>query len=537
MPHLLYLVAERADGRRTYQQIADEISEAIERGVSGENVEFLAEEKLRPLGILAQADGSTPKLQKVDPLLALKFRAALVPDWVVRSITTVFKPLFLPPVILAVLAGLAVFDFWLFGSHGVAQSTRQLLYQPAWLLATLGLVIISAAFHECGHATACRYGGAKPGVMGAGIYLVWPAFYTDVTDAYRLNKWGRLRTDLGGIYFNCIFILATAGLYFATGWEPLLVVILVQHLEIAHQLLPFVRLDGYYIVSDMTGVPDMFARIKPTLKSLLPWTKADETVTALKPWVRIVVSVYVLALIPILGGMLIFVLMSAPRIFATTWDSMFVQSDKIGDAFSAGNALAGVAGVVQIVALMLPVAGMGAAFSSLGRRIAVTTWQRTEGNPGARAAATVVAAGALGFLGYLWWPNGEYKPIQPGERGTVQGAVEQLSAIPEGRPALTPDRERELGGAPTERSLRDSGITRDDLEQPTGTTTSPTETTSTTTTQPEPGTTAPTPTATAPAGTTAPTSTTPTATTPTETSTTTTTPTSTTPTTPTTTTP
>ena len=34
--------------------------------------------------------------------------------------------------------------------------------------------------------SACRYGGGRPGGMGAGIYMVWPAFYTDVTDAYRL---------------------------------------------------------------------------------------------------------------------------------------------------------------------------------------------------------------------------------------------------------------------------------------------------------------------------------------------------------------
>ena len=44
----------------------------------------------------------------------------------------------------------------------------------------------------------------RPGVMGAGLYLVWPAFYTDVTDSYRLGRGGRLRTDLGGLYFNAI---------------------------------------------------------------------------------------------------------------------------------------------------------------------------------------------------------------------------------------------------------------------------------------------------------------------------------------------
>src|SRR5438477_451405 len=238
---LLYLIAELADGERTNEEIAAAVSEAIERGVSADNVRQLIEKRLRPLGVIAPADGSEPELQKADPLLALRLRAARVPERVVNANTKVFKPLFFPPVVLAVLAGLGALDVWLFAYHGIAQSLRKVLYSPALLMMMLGLVILSAAFHECGHATACSYGGARPGVMGAGLYIVWPAFYTDVTDAYRLGKGGRLRTDLGGVYFNVVFMLATAGVYALTGYEPLLLVIPFMHLEILHQFLPFIR--------------------------------------------------------------------------------------------------------------------------------------------------------------------------------------------------------------------------------------------------------------------------------------------------------
>ena len=195
-------------------------------------------------------------------MLALRLKTSVVPERVVNAITKVFWPLFLPPVVVAVLGALVVLDVWLFAFHGIAPSFRQTLYNPAFILLLLGLVVVSAAFHECGHATACRYGGARPGVMGVGIYIVWPAFYTDVTDAYRLGKGGRLRTDLGGVYFNVIFTLGTAAAYFITGFEPLLLVIPLQHIEILHQFLPFVRLDGYYIISDLTGVPDMLSRVR-----------------------------------------------------------------------------------------------------------------------------------------------------------------------------------------------------------------------------------------------------------------------------------
>ena len=446
--HLLHSVAENSDGERNFGQVAERVSDDIGRKVSRDNVRFLVEKKLRPIGVLAAADGSSPKLKRPDALLALKFRAALIPEGAVRTVTTIFRPLFFPPVIVAVLAGIVAFDIWFFFVHGVAQSTRVLLYNPALLLVVVGLVALSAAFHECGHATACRYGGAKPGVMGAGIYIVWPAFYTDVTDAYRLSKAGRLRTDLGGVYFNVIFSLITAGVYYLTGFEWLLILILLQHVEILHQFLPFLRLDGYYIISDLTGVPDMFARIRPTLRSLIPGRKMDKRVEELKPWVRVVTSVYVIALVPTLLAVFVLMLISAPRMFATAWDSFFVQVGRLSGAFSDGKVLAGVAGIVQTITLVLPVLGITLTTARSSKSLGLAAWSKTADRPAARGALVAASAAGLALSVFTLWPNGEYRPIQPGERGTIQGGLKQVKEVPTGRPGLTAERQSELGGAP-----------------------------------------------------------------------------------------
>ena len=521
LPELLYAVVDEADGDTGYAEIADKVGERIGREVTEDNVRFLVDEKLRPLGVLAGKDGTNPKIAKTDQLLALKFRVSVIPDRIVRAVTTVFYPLFLPPVVIAVLGGLVALDVWLFGIHGIGQSARQLLYQPGLLLLVFGLVVISAAFHECGHATACRYGGAKPGVMGAGIYIVWPAFYTDVTDAYRLGKGGRLRTDLGGVYFNAIFSLVTAGVYFATGFEPLLVIILLQHLEMLHQFLPFLRLDGYYIISDLTGVPDMFSRIKPTLRSLIPWRKTEPSVEALKPWVRVATTLYVIALIPVLAIVFGFMLISAPRIFATAWDSMFVQGDKITDAFSNGSVLTAFAGGFQFLSLLLPVAGITMTVTRTGKRILTGAWNWSDDSPLRRALVVLVAGSAAAVSAFVLWPNGEYKPIQPGERGTVTGGVQALSKIQTGRPSLPEEREQELGTIQTERSKNDEiDRSRDDAPTP-GTTTgeTPTTSTSTSTTDTSTTSTSTTTTETTTTSTTETTTTTETATTPTTTTT------------------
>ena len=472
LPALLYLVAESVDGRRTYAEIAARVTEASGRGVAPEDAQFLVDEKLRPLGVVAGADGESPQLRKADPLLALKFRVALVPERVVHAITSAFYPFFFPPVIAAAVGALIAFDVWMLAFHGVAQGARSLVYNPVLLFMVLGLVVAATALHEVGHATAARYGGAKPGVMGAGIYVVWPAFYTDVTDAYRLNRLGRLRTDLGGIYFNALFALGTAGVYLLTGFEPLLVVALVQHFQILQQLLPFLRLDGYYILSDLTGVPDLFARIGPTLKSLVPGKK-DEKVDELKRWVRFAVVAWVLLLVPVLLFTFGAIVVNVPRIFATAYDSFLVHYDKAHEAFGAGQTGKGALAGVQMATLALPVLGMVVSSSRAGGRAFLGGWRWSEGAPMRRLGVVSGTAMVLAVLGFLWFPNGEYRPIQPGERGTVQGAAAQFGGIGTGRPALTPARQQELGGAPL---VHQEGSTDQGTEP---TSTSPTETTTT----------------------------------------------------------
>jgi putative peptide zinc metalloprotease protein len=353
MAPLLFALAEEVDGVRDHAEIAERLSHRIQRGVTGEMAEALIDQQLRPLGIVAGVNGNQPELQKLDPLLALKFRARVVPARLTTALTSIFRPLFHAPIVaIAVLAFVAL-DVWLLGIHGISQSLRHLIYQPALVVMLLGGVVVATAFHEIGHATGLRYGGGRPGVMGVGVYIVWPAFYTDITDSYRLDKKGRLRADLGGMYFNSLFALAVGGLYAATRFEALLLLVLIQTFTIIQQSLPLLRLDGYYIVSDLTGVPDILGRIRPILESVLPWRKPDDRVTVLKPWVRRVVTAYVLVLVPVIAFIFLMMLINAPRVLATGWDSFWLHWDQVGPRFEAGQAALGAMSVFQMIVLVL----------------------------------------------------------------------------------------------------------------------------------------------------------------------------------------
>ena len=148
-------------------------------------------------------------------------------------------------------------------------------------------LIFSIFVHESGHASGCRYGGATPGDMGVGIYVSSPAFYTDLSDGYRLGRSGRVRGDLGGVYFNAVFAVAVFPFYLITGSTLLLLVIAAMLLEVFEQMLPFVRSDGYWAISDLAGVPDLFAYMGSAFRRGQPGSQVSKLTKSSRRLVRV----------------------------------------------------------------------------------------------------------------------------------------------------------------------------------------------------------------------------------------------------------
>jgi putative peptide zinc metalloprotease protein len=370
LSRLLYEIASRMDGR-PLAAIAAEAGQRMDVRITSEQVAYVAEHKLVPLGLVAPRDGSPPSLERVNALLALRFRAGVVGQRPVNALASVLRPLFLPPVVIATLTALAACDVWLATPHGIGAGLRTVIHHPTLGLALFALTILSLAFHECGHAAACRYGGARPGRIGIGVYLVWPVFYTDVTDSYRLNKTGRLRTDLGGVYFNALFALGTFAAYLATGYEPLLVLVISQQMLLLDQFVPWVRLDGYHIVSDLIGVSNLFTRIKPVIKSLRPRRPnrpADRRVSELKPWARAAVTTWVISTLTAFGAMGVVIILYAPGYLTRAWQSLNLQFHAVAYGARAGSVVDLLNGTIGAAMLLLPVAGITLTYLLICRR-------------------------------------------------------------------------------------------------------------------------------------------------------------------------
>ncbi|MCU1587730.1 MAG: hypothetical protein JWN31_1223 [Frankiales bacterium] len=415
---LLYAVLEQLDGLHSLEQVAHEVSEQVGRELTAEDVAALVE-KLEPLGVL---HGSAPENAVVsNPLLALRWKVVASSPESTKRLTAPFAFLFSPLILWPVLAAFVGVCWFVLMDKGLASATHNAFHSPGLLLGIFALGVLSAGFHELGHAAACRYGGATPGAMGAGIYLVWPAFYTNVDDSYRLDRRGRLRVDLGGLYFNALVAVVVTGLWVLTRQDALLLGVALQLLQMARQLAPVVRADGYHILADLTGVPNLFAHLGPTLRGMLPWHWGEPS--ALTRKARLIVTAWVVVVVPVLASMILTAVIVLPRLIASAWQSGHVQGAALMRAGEHADLLGMGAAVLKLVALLLPVLGTSYLMLSLVRRTGRRIRQLTAGHPVLRGLATFAALMAVAGLLWVWWPSGQYRPVSGNERGTLGSLI------------------------------------------------------------------------------------------------------------------
>ena len=421
---LLYGILEAVDGRSTSAEVAEIVSAKVDRHLRPADLEHLIEHKLAPLGLAASSTPLPTSAPRARPLLAVHGRVRVTDPERTRRLATPFTWLYQPLVLVLMTCAAALCIGWVLFDRGLAGPAREALYEPQLLLVVLLLTIASTAFHELGHASACIYGGARPGSMGAGLYLFWPAFYTDVTDAYRLERAGRLRVDLGGIYFNGVFAVLATGAWWLTGWDALLLVVPIQLLQSLRQLPPLIRLDGYHILADLVGVPDLYSHIKPVLLGLLPNRWGRPASRVLRPWARAVVSVWVVLVVPVLAVTLGLMAFALPRLIATAWDSLGLQMAALRQAWAAGDLAAVLLDVVAVLTVALPAVAVPYVLVRMARRTVQRLWTATEGRPGGRLLVSAAVACTIGILGLAWWPDGQYRPIDRDERGSLEDGLD-----------------------------------------------------------------------------------------------------------------
>lgn len=382
----LYRILEEADGERTVADIAQRVTDSTEWMVTGEQVRAMVQARLAPLGLVLDTNAQETPSDRPEPL-RLKRRTKLLSASAVDRVARVLQFLYAPPIVALVIAATLVTHGWMYFQAGLGESLRATLYTPGLLPLVVAIMFLAGIWHEFGHAAALRYGGGRARGMGAGLYLIYPALYTDTTDAYRLGRWARVRTDLGGFYFYLIFSLALLALYARTGHEFLLIAVLLIDLDILYQCLPFVRLDGYWVMADLTGLPDPFSYVAPFVRSLAPGSSGNR-LPPLKPWVKRVFITYIALTLPTLAVLLVAFVIRAPWFFATTWGAYFASLEALFASAQARDLAGAALASMQALLLGLIMLGIVFLFWDLGRKLLAAVLGSRAARARARQAAS-----------------------------------------------------------------------------------------------------------------------------------------------------
>jgi putative peptide zinc metalloprotease protein len=128
--------------------------------------------------------------------------------------------------------------------------------------------------HEFAHGLALKHFGGKVEEMGFLILYFIPAFYCNVSDAWMLKKRERIRVTLAGSYAQVILWALATIVWRLVATETLasricLILIAFTAIQTVLNFIPLIRLDGYYLLSDLLEVPNLRPKAMAYLKSSL----------------------------------------------------------------------------------------------------------------------------------------------------------------------------------------------------------------------------------------------------------------------------
>jgi|CXWL01.1.fsa_nt_gi putative peptide zinc metalloprotease protein len=185
------------------------------------------------------------------------------------------RPLFSPAAFAAWLMLMVAAGYVLWARYSDLKAPLQgLLAGQNLPLMWLTLVVLKTC-HEFGHAYACKHFGGHVPEMGAYFILFTPCAYVDATACWGFPRTrNRVIVCLAGMYVESILAAIAVFVWATTG--PSLVnsvaydaIFLAGVITILFNVNPLMRYDGYYVLSDILGLPNLRARSNAFLMAVL----------------------------------------------------------------------------------------------------------------------------------------------------------------------------------------------------------------------------------------------------------------------------
>ena len=149
--------------------------------------------------------------------------------------------------------------------YSVADAMARMFTPQAFLYYAVA-VSFSKVVHEFAHAYAARRYGVRVPTMGVAFLVLWPFLYTDTSETWKLAD-RRKQLVIASAGMGSELVLAVISTLFWAlapegGAKNILFVLASTTwvVTLAINLSPFMRFDGYFVLSDLLGFPNLHER-------------------------------------------------------------------------------------------------------------------------------------------------------------------------------------------------------------------------------------------------------------------------------------
>jgi hypothetical protein len=261
------------DGSRTIREIAISFKQKTGIDIAAHDVKAIIGREFEPRG-LAYIDGifvqSKPEMgsKKKSSKLSLDF-VLRFPLASPKQVSPVAKRLTI--LFSGVGLGCCIFVIVLAHLAFYGEPVNYLRRTPFEMLLAYLLAFMTVCVHELGHAAAARRFGCEHGEIGFCLYLIFPALYLDLSQAWQLSRWERAIIDLGGIYLQLLMVVPLYCLYWFTMKPYYADAIHLVDFMVLCAINPLLKFDGYWLLVDLAGLPNLQRRSITFLKGLVLW--------------------------------------------------------------------------------------------------------------------------------------------------------------------------------------------------------------------------------------------------------------------------
>jgi putative peptide zinc metalloprotease protein len=259
---LEHFIAVGLDGKGRLDEIRARLQ--AERGLDYPPEKIIAFlERMRQLGLLEESSGTSSKSHhRMSSLLFIKVKA-FDPHRMLVRLLPLARPFFSRWFVVSAVVLLSAAMVSLLGSWTQLAGQLRNLMQPSAAPLFLMVFAAIAVVHELAHGITCTHFGGEVHEMGLLLVFFVPAVYCDVSDTWLFEDKGRkLWVSFAGVFFQ-LFIWSLAVL----AWQlseaaPLLreilgLIILIGGVTALLNLNPLIKLDGYYLLSDLLDEPNL----------------------------------------------------------------------------------------------------------------------------------------------------------------------------------------------------------------------------------------------------------------------------------------